>query len=104
MRSRPKPRDQVTVDDLARLYDALIRAQNKRYYRRWDMNTNHMGRRRNREIVQDDVRAKRLRDRAEGIRFALRYEDLSYRQRREMENMLRNLELAAAGVERAIKK
>lgn len=104
MRSRYKPGAQVTVDDIAKLYDALLRAQNKRYFRRWDMNSSHIGRRKNRQIVQDDVRLKRIKDRAEGIRFALGYEDMAYRQRKELEQTLRNLELAAAGIERELKK
>ena len=104
MRSRYKPGHQVTVDDIAKLYDALLRAQNKRYYRRWDMNASHIGRRKNRQIVQDDVRLKRIKDRAEGIRFALGHEDLVYRQRKELEQTLRNLELAATGIERELKK
>jgi hypothetical protein len=85
MRSRRNSGDQVTVDDIAKLYDALLRAQKKRYYRRWDMNTSHMGRRKNRQIVQDDVRLKRIKDRAEGIRFALGHEDLAHRQRKELD-------------------
>lgn len=104
MRSRRKPGEQVTVDDIAKLYDALLRAQQKRYYRRWDMNTSHIGRRKSRQIVQDDVRLKRIKDRAEGIRFALGHEDLAYRQRKELEQTLKNLELAAAGIERELKK
>lgn len=104
MRSRYKSGQQVTVDDIAKLYDALLRAQNKRYYRRWDMDTSHIGRRKNRQVVQDDVRLKRIKDRAEGIRFALGHEDLPQRQRKELEQTLRNLELAAAGIERELKK
>ena len=104
MRSRYKPGQQLTVDDLAKLYDTLLRAQNKRYYRRWDMDTSHMGRRKGRQIVQADVRLKRIKDRAEGIRFALGFEELTQRQRKEMQQMLHNLELAAGGIERELKK
>ncbi len=103
MRSRYKAEQRLTVDDLAKLYDALLRTQNKRYYRRWEMSTSHMGRRKNRQIVQDDVRLKRIKDRAEGIRFALGYEDITFRQRKELEQTLHNLELAAVGIEREIK-
>jgi hypothetical protein len=104
MRPRYNPDKQVTVDDIAKLYEALLRTQNKRYYRRWNMNASHVGRRKNRQIVQDDVRLKRIKDRAEGIRFALGYEDLAFRQRKELEQTLHNLELAAAGIERELKK
>lgn len=103
MRSRYKAEQRLTVDDLAKLYDALLRTQHKRYYRRWEMSTSHMGRRKNRQIVQDDVRLKRIKDRAEGIRFALGYEDITFRQRKELEQTLHNLELAAVGIEREIK-
>ena len=68
------------------------------------MNASHIGRRKNRQIVHDDVRLKRIRDRAKGIRFALGHDDLAYLQRRELEQTLRNLELAATGIEREIKK
>jgi hypothetical protein len=68
------------------------------------MNASHIRRRKNRQIVHDDVRLKRIRDRAKGIRFALGHEDLAYRQRKELEQTLRNLELAATGIEREIKK
>ena len=68
------------------------------------MNASHIRRRKNREIVHDDVRLKRIRDRVKGIRFALGHEDLAYRQRKELEQTLRNLELAATGIEREIKK
>ena len=68
------------------------------------MNASHIRRRKNRQIVHDDVRLKRIRDRAKGIRFALGHEDLACRQRKELEQTLRNLELAATGIEREIKK
>ena len=53
---------------------------------------------RKREVVQDEVRLKRLQERADGIEYALRYEDLTIRQRREMEQTARNLRLAAKGM------
>ena len=68
------------------------------------MNASHIRRRKNRQIIHDDVRLKRIRDRAKGIRFALGHEDLVYRKRRELQQTLRNLELAATGIEREIKK
>jgi hypothetical protein len=58
----------------------------------------------NRQIVQDDVRLKRIKDRAEGIRFALGHENLVYHQRKELEQTLHNLELAAMGIEKELKK
>ena len=53
---------------------------------------------RKRDVVQDEVRLKRLQERADGIEYALRYEDLTIRQRREMEQTARNLRLAAQGM------
>ncbi|MBM86606.1 MAG: hypothetical protein CMM47_11360 [Rhodospirillaceae bacterium] len=67
------------------------------------MNTSNLGRRGQKEIVQDGVRLKRIKGRAEGIRFALRFEDIDYRRRKEMEQTLHNLELAAAGIEKVLK-
>jgi hypothetical protein len=77
--SRNKVEEPLTDDNLAKLYDVLLHMQNKRYYRRWEMNTSHMGRRKSRQVVQDDVRLKRTKDRTEGIRFTSGYEDITFR-------------------------
>ena len=103
MKTRVKRGRQVTIEDLAQLHDRLSRSDSKQYYRRWGINTMNMGRREKKEIVQDDMRLKRIKGRAEGIRFALRQEDINYRQRKEMEQTLHNLELAAAGIEKELK-
>jgi hypothetical protein len=91
--------DRVTLDDLARLYDLLVERRRKRYYKRWEVETRNT-RKRTGAVVQDDTRLQRIKDRAEGIRYALGYEDLTIRQRKELEQTLRNLELAITGVER----
>lgn len=100
--SRRITRHQLSVDDIAALYETLTNQQKKRYYRRWKVETPVLDARRQREVVQDDVRMKRLQDRAEGIEFALRFDDLTYRQRKEMEQMARNLRLAAQGMKKIL--
>ena len=92
---------QARLADLARLYDRLIAAQQRRYYRRWEVDTSMFKKRQN-DVVQDDVRLQRIKDRASGIRFALGFEEITIRQRREMEQTLRNLELAILGMERSL--
>ena len=103
VRTHVRNRRQVAIEDLARLQDRLSHGGSKQYYRRWEMNTMNTGRREKRAIVQDDMRLKRIKGRAEGIRFALRYEDINDRQRKEMEQTLHNLELAATGIEKVLK-
>ena len=102
MSRRRITRHQLTVDDIAALYDTLLESEKKRYYRRWKVETPTLNAGRRREVVQDDVRLKRLEDRAQGIEFALRFEDLTYRQRKEMEQMMRNLRLAARGMRKIL--
>jgi hypothetical protein len=53
--------------------------------------------------VQDDVRLKRIKDRAKGIKFGLTLPDISFRKRKEMEKTLHNLELAAIAIDRELK-
>lgn len=95
---------EVTLEDLIRLYESLSEAKKKEFYRRWKVETPVLDSGRRREVVQDAVRMQRLKDRADGIEFALRYDDLTYRQRREMEQMLKNLRLAARGMEKILEK
>ena len=72
-------------------------------YRLWEMDLKPMLMRNNRQVVQDDVRLKRIKDRAKGIKFGLTHSDLSFRKRKEMEHILHNLELAAVAIQREIK-
>ena len=48
---------------------------------------------------QGDVRLSRLKARAEGIRFALQYENQSASQSKVLRQILQNLELAIRGME-----
>jgi hypothetical protein len=72
-------------------------------YRRWEMDFKPMLMRNSRQVVQDDVRLKRIKDRAKGVKFGLTNNDLSFRKRKEMEHILHNLELAAVAIQREIK-
>ena len=60
--------------------------------------------RESRNITQDNVRLKRIKDRAKGVRFALGYGLLGFRKRKEMEQTLRNLELAATAINKELKR
>ena len=72
-------------------------------YRRWKVNFRPMLMRNNKQVVQDDVRLKRIKDRAKGIKFGLTHPDISFRKRKEMEKILHNLELAAIAIDRELK-
>ena len=72
-------------------------------YRRWKVNFRPMLMRNNKQVVQDDVRLKRIKDRAKGIKFGLTLPDISFRKRKEMEKILHNLELAAIAIDRELK-
>ena len=60
--------------------------------------------RNNRQVVQDDFRLKRIKDRAKGVKFGLGHGELTKKKRKEMEHMLHNLELAAVAIQRELKK
>ena len=102
MSRRRITRHQLSIDDISALYEALTESQKQRYYRRWKVETPVLSSKRKREVVQDDVRLKRLEDRADGIEFALRFDDLTFRQRKEMEQTARNLRLAAQGMKKIL--
>ncbi|MBT4354347.1 MAG: hypothetical protein HOD13_07275 [Rhodospirillaceae bacterium] len=72
-------------------------------YRRWEVDLKPMLMRNSRQVVQDDVRLKRIKDRAKGVKFGLTNNELSFRKRKEMEHILHNLELAAVAIQREIK-
>ena len=71
--------------------------------RRWEVDLKPMLMRNSRQVVQDDVRLKRIKDRARGVKFGLTNNELSFRKRKEMEHILHNLELAAVAIQREIK-
>ena len=80
-----------------------VQQQKLSVYRRWKVNFRPMLMRNNKQVVQDDVRLKRIKDRAKGIKFGLTHPDISFRKRKEMEKILHNLELAAIAIDRELK-
>lgn len=76
----------------------------KRVRRLWKVELSTMRARDRQGVTQDNVRLKRIQDRAKGVKFALGHGDLNNRKRKEMEQMLRNLELAATAIDKEIKK
>ena len=82
----------------------LIGGEIKQYRRLWRVDIKRMRTRERQSITQDNVRLKRIKDRAKGVRFALGYSLLGFRKRREMEQTLRNLELAATAINKELKR
>lgn len=97
-RSRSQPR--VTIDDLARAYDRGAAAQPARPRLRRPAAVPVPGTgARALTASQGDVRLARLKARADGIRFALQYENQTASQSKLLRQVLQNLELAIRGME-----
>ena len=82
----------------------LIDGEIKQFRRLWRVDIKRMRTRERQNIIQDNVRLKRIKDRAKGVRFALGYGLLGFRKRKEMEQTLRNLELAATAINKELKR
>ena len=82
----------------------LIDGEIKQFRRLWRVDIKRMRTRERQSITQDNVRLKRIKDRAKGVRFALGYGLLGFRKRKEMEQTLRNLELAATAINKELKR
>ena len=82
----------------------LIDGEIKQFTRLWRVDIKRMRTRERQNITQDNVRLKRIKDRAKGVRFALGYSLLGFRKRKEMEQTLRNLELAATAINKELKR
>ena len=82
----------------------LIDGEIKQFRRLWKVDIKRMRTRERQNITQDTVRLKRIKDRARGVRFALGYGLLGFRKRKEMEQTLRNLELAATAIDKELKR
>tara|TARA_B100000700_G_scaffold235195_1_gene260810 strand:- start:272 stop:601 length:330 start_codon:yes stop_codon:yes gene_type:complete len=82
----------------------LIDGEIKQFRRLWKVDIKRMRTRESQNITQDNVRLKRIKDRAKGVRFALGYGLLGFRKRKEMEQTLRNLELAATAINKELKR
>ena len=82
----------------------LMDGEIKQFRRLWRVDIKRMRTRERQNITQDNVRLKRIKDRAKGVRFALGYGLLGFRKRKEMEQTLRNLELAATAINKELKR
>lgn len=95
---------EITNKEATRLPKLLIGGEIKQYRRLWRVDIKRMRTRERQSITQDNVRLKRIKDRAKGVRFALGYGLLGFRKRKEMEQILRNLELAATAINKELKR
>ena len=95
---------EITNKEATSLPKLLIGGEIKQYRRLWRVDIKHMRTRERQSITQDNVRLKRIKDRAKGVRFALGYGLLGFRKRKEMEQTLRNLELAATAINKELKR
>ena len=83
--------------------EIYVNGEKRRVFQLWKVKLRPMRVRERQQVTQDNVRLKRIRDRAKGVRFALGHGDLNYRKRKEMEQTLHNLELAAVAINRELK-
>lgn len=99
---RPKLQERVTIDDLARSYDRSLAGKPVRLPARQVA----VARSKPRAFTvnQGDVRLTRLKARADGIRFALQYENQSASQSKVLRQILQNLELAIRGMEMSLRE
>ena len=95
---------EITNKEATSLPKLLIGGEIKQYRRLWRVDIKRMRTRERQSITQDNVRLKRIKDRAKGVRFALGYGLLGFRKRKEMEQTLRNLELAATAIDKELKR
>ena len=95
---------EITNKEATSLLKLLIGGEIKQYRRLWRVDIKRMRTRERQSITQDNVRLKRIKDRAKGVRFALGYGLLGFRKRKEMEQTLRNLELAATAINKELKR
>ena len=95
---------EITNKQATILPKILIDGEIKQFRRLWKVDIKRMRTRERQNITQDNVRLKRIKDRARGVRFALGYGLLGFRKRKEMEQTLRNLELAATAIDKELKR
>lgn len=104
-RGKSKLEARVSITDLARMYDK--RNADKQPSHRYKNGAMPIGRgslNRNFTVSQSDTRLARLKARAAGIRYALQTEAMDRSKTRELEQTLRNLELAIRGMENTLKE
>ena len=95
MRQR-RPQGRVTIDDLAETYDRTLGGKPARRAPGSNPAPRPV---RSLTSGQGDVRLARLKARADGIRFALQYENQSASKAKLLRQTLQNLELAIRGME-----
>lgn len=103
-RGRSKLDSRVTIADLARMHDR--RNAGKAPAKRYVKGALPVGRGspvKHFTVNQGDTRLSRLKARASGIRYALQTEALDPSKTRELEQILKNLELAIRGMEQTLK-
>ncbi len=100
---RPKFEERVTIDDLARAYDRSMVGKPVRLRSAGPAPTVR-SKPRGFTVSQGDVRLARLKARAEGIRFALQYENQTAAQAKVLRQILQNLELAIRGMELSLRE
>jgi hypothetical protein len=97
-RRASKPEGRVTIGDLARAYDQSKAGRPVRLGIRRSA-ANAVSRSAPLNGDQSDHRLARLKARADGIRFALQYENQGASQAKVLQQILQNLELAIRGME-----
>ncbi|MEQ8584419.1 MAG: hypothetical protein RLO01_03760 [Thalassobaculaceae bacterium] len=103
-RGKSKLEARVSISDLARMYDK--RNGDKQPTHRYRNGAMPIGRgslNKGFTVSQSDTRLTRLKARAAGIRYALQTEAMDRSKTRELEQTLRNLELAIRGMETTLK-
>lgn len=96
--------ERVTIDDLANAYDRTTAGKPVRLPAARPATGRGTAKPRSFTVSQGDVRLSRLKARAEGIRFALQYENQSASQAKVLRQMLQNLELAIRGMEMSLRE
>ncbi len=103
-RGKSKFDARVTISDLARMYDKRMGGKAPTHrYQHGDVPESGF-KPKNFTVSQGDTRLARLKARASGIRYALQTENLEPRKARELEHVLKNLELAIRGMEASLKE
>ena len=106
MRGRGKTKQdaRVSIEDLARLYDRRNDGKPPSHrYMKGEMPPRRGSLNQSGTVNQSGTRLARLKGRASGIRYALQTEAMDPSKKRELEQTLRNLELAIQGMENALK-
>lgn len=98
-----KLEERVTIHDLARAYDRTMAGKPVRVIGR-QQTVAKAPKPRSFTVNQGDVRLARLKARAEGIRFALQYENQTSQQAKLLRQVLQNLELAIRGMEMTLRE